>query len=207
MMKIALLASMFSMASAFYPSNPAKVNPGKSEALPWLPKPKNLEGYIGDVGFDPLRISDYVPMDYLREAELKHSRICMLAWSGYVAVDCGYRVFPVPEGWAELNSRTAHDVLVTDRLGGGPNGPLGQIFIWLAFAEMASWLGVSQMLQGSGREPGDFGFGKNFLPKDPKEAERRKLQELMNGRLAMVAFGAVVTQSVLFDTGFPYFSS
>ena len=58
----------------------------KSEALPFLPKPANLEGYVGDVGFDPLRISDYVPMDYLREAELKHSRICMLAWTGWVTV-------------------------------------------------------------------------------------------------------------------------
>ena len=42
----------------------------KSPALPFLPYPENLKGYVGDVGFDPLRISDYVPMDYLREAEL-----------------------------------------------------------------------------------------------------------------------------------------
>lgn len=44
----------------------------KSPAVPFLPYPESVKGYIGeDVAFDPLRISDYVPMDYLRESELK----------------------------------------------------------------------------------------------------------------------------------------
>ena len=44
----------------------------KSPAVPFLPYPENLKGYVGDdIGFDPLRISDYFPMDYLRESELK----------------------------------------------------------------------------------------------------------------------------------------
>jgi light-harvesting complex I chlorophyll a/b binding protein 1 len=44
----------------------------KSPAVPFLPYPENLKGYVGDdVAFDPLRISDYIPMDYLRESELK----------------------------------------------------------------------------------------------------------------------------------------
>ncbi|MGK3750555.1 MAG: hypothetical protein ACI8RD_002855 [Bacillariaceae sp.] len=48
------------------------LNAKKSAALPFLPYPENLAGYVGDdIGFDPLRISDYFPMDYLREAELK----------------------------------------------------------------------------------------------------------------------------------------
>jgi hypothetical protein len=48
------------------------LNAKKSAALPFLPYPENLTGYVGDdIGFDPLRISDYFPMDYLREAELK----------------------------------------------------------------------------------------------------------------------------------------
>jgi len=208
-MKLAILASILGMASAFAPANQAKqttaLSAEKSQALPFLPKPANLEGYLGDVGFDPLGVSNYIPMDYLREAEIKHGRICMLAWTGFVAVDAGMRVTPVPEGWEGLGARTAHDVLATSAGGGGPNGPLGQVFVWIAIAEAVSWIGLSQMLQGSGRAPGDFGFGLNYLPKDPAKAEAMKLKELKNGRLAMLAFSGVITQSVLYDKGFPYF--
>ena len=45
----------------------------KSPAIPFLPAPANCEGYVGNVGFDPLRVSEWgLPVDYLREAELKH---------------------------------------------------------------------------------------------------------------------------------------
>jgi hypothetical protein len=50
----------------------AETNAEKSPAVPFLPYPPNLKGYTGDdIGFDPLLISNYFPMDYLREAELK----------------------------------------------------------------------------------------------------------------------------------------
>ena len=53
-------------------SKATALNAEKSPAIPFLPYPENLKGYIGDdIGFDPLRISDYVAMDYLRESELK----------------------------------------------------------------------------------------------------------------------------------------
>merc|ERR1712029_850233 len=100
--KLAILASALGAASAFtVPQGTAKtstaLNAEKSKALPFLPYPENLAGYVGDAGFDPLRFSDFVPMDYLREAELKHARICMLATVGWVAVDSGMRVYPVPK--------------------------------------------------------------------------------------------------------------
>ena len=53
--------------------------------MPFLTKPKNLEGYVGDVGFDPLGFSDYFDMKWLRESELKHGRAAMLAAVGFVA--------------------------------------------------------------------------------------------------------------------------
>jgi len=200
-MKLAVLASLIGAASAFAPASTGvkttALNAEKSQALPFLPAPENLKGYVGDVGFDPLRISDYVPMDYLREAELKHGRICMLAWTGYVAVDVGLRITGVPAELASVSSLEAHNAAVVQ-------GGLGQIFLGIAALEMVSWLSISAMLQGSGRAPGDFGLGTKFLPKDEAKIEEMKLKELKNGRLAMMAFSGVVTQNVLTGSGFPY---
>lgn len=138
-------------------------------------------------------------MDYLREAELKHGRICMLAWTGFVVVDLGFRIYPLPEAWEGLTSATAHDPLVE-------YGALGNIALFAGLLEMVSYIGVAQMLQGSGREPGDFGLDPlNILKgKSTEEVNRWKLKELKNGRLAMLAFSGVVTQSVLTGHGFPY---
>ena len=41
----------------------------------------------GDVGFDPLGISDLIDVRWLREAELKHGRVCMLAATGMIVQD------------------------------------------------------------------------------------------------------------------------
>lgn len=172
----------------------------KSEALPFLPYPENLEGYAGDVGFDPLRFSDFAPMDFLREAELKHGRICMLAWTGFVAVDLGARIYPLPEAYEGLTSVTAHDALVQQ-------GAMSQIFLWISIIESLATVSLIQMMyEDSGREPGDFGLDPlGFLTdKTEDEVERMKLRELKNGRLAMLAFSGVVTQSVLTQGPFPY---
>lgn len=47
----------------------------KSKSVPFLEAPKNLNGLIGDKGFDPIGFSDYIDVRFLREAELKHGRI------------------------------------------------------------------------------------------------------------------------------------
>ena len=41
----------------------------------------------GDVGFDPLGISSLIDVKWLREAELKHGRVCMLASTGMIVQD------------------------------------------------------------------------------------------------------------------------
>jgi hypothetical protein len=61
------------------------------------------------------------------------------------------------------------------------------------------------MLRGSGREPGDFGFDPLGFGNDPAKLEDLRMKELANGRLAMFAFGGIVTQSVLTGNAFPYF--
>mmetsp|Transcript_22107 Transcript_22107/g.46096 ORF Transcript_22107/g.46096 Transcript_22107/m.46096 type:complete len:166 (+) Transcript_22107:196-693(+) len=165
--------------------------------MPFLPYPENLKGYVGeDIGFDPLGVSTYFPMDYLRESELKHGRIAMLAVAGYVAVDQGFVVHPLGQG---LSSAAAHDAMVA-------NGVMGNALVWIGFAELTGYLAVAEMLQGSGREPGNFGVGLQYLEgKSDEQIAKVKYQEIMNGRLAMLAFGGMVTQSILFEKGFPYF--
>jgi len=202
----AALLSLFGAVAGFAPStstskatttlNAETLKAEKSPAVPFLPFPENLKGYVGDdIAFDPLRISDYFPMDYLREAELKHARIAQLAIVGYITVDYGIVLHPLGQG---LSSSAAHNVMVE-------NGVMGNMFVFIGLFEIVSWLAVSEMLQGSGRAPGDFGWGLQYLEgKTDKEIELLKYQEIKNGRLAMMAFGGAVTQSVLYDVGFPY---
>jgi hypothetical protein len=48
------------------------------------------------------------------------------------------------------------------------------------------------MLQGSDRQPGDFGFDPLNLAKDTTKLARRQLVELKNGRLAMLGLSGMV---------------
>ena len=137
-------------------------------------------------------------MDFLREAELKHGRICQLAIVGFAAVDCGFRIFPTPEAYEGLTSVTAHDALVE-------YGAMGQLFLWIGIAESLSTVAVMQMLNGSGREPGDFGLDPvGFLNGGPEVVADMKLKEITHCRLAMIAFSGMVTQAVLTQGPFPY---
>jgi hypothetical protein len=52
-----------------------------------------------------------------------------------------------------------------------------------------------------GREAGDFGFDPLGCGKDPNALARRRIVELKNGRLAMIAFGGVIHQQLLTKQG------
>lgn len=193
---------LFEDAAVAEPAAPAKKVYKASESLPFLEQPPNLVGYVGDFGFDPFRFSDFLPVDFLREAELKHGRMAMLAVVGFTATDLGMRVYPIPEGYEGLTALTAHDALVKQ-------GAMLQLNLWFSIAEIVSVVAVYQMLNGSGREPGDFGFDPAQLltGKSKEYCDNMKLKELQNGRLAMLAFSGMVTQAALYDSHFPFISS
>merc|ERR1719327_850157 len=161
-----------------------------SEALPFLVKRPQLTGYVGDVGFDPLGFSEILPMDWLREAELKHCRVCMLATVGFAFTD-----FYTLPGF-EYSTLEAHDACVA-------SGAMSQLLLWIGLLEVVSLISIDQMLRGSGREAGDYGFDPLGFSNNGK-LEELQMKELANGRLAMFAFGGVVTQSVLTGNTFPY---
>merc|ERR1719436_604870 len=81
-----------------------------SKAVPFLPVSPALEGYVGEEdGFDPMGFSLAIDIAWLREAELKHARVCMLATVGWIATDLGMRI---PGPMERLSTINAHDYLV-----------------------------------------------------------------------------------------------
>merc|ERR1712228_1083768 len=79
------LASLVASASAFAPvqesaSMTTALNAEMSQSVPFLLKPKNLDG---NVGFDPLGFAEWFDIKWLREAEIKHGRTSMLATLGF----------------------------------------------------------------------------------------------------------------------------
>ena len=55
-----------------------------SVSVPFLKRPTNLDGtHAGDVGFDPLGLSEQFDLYTMMEAEVRHSRLAMLAVVGW----------------------------------------------------------------------------------------------------------------------------
>jgi len=194
------------------PENPYAMMPPVKEmspACPWLPFPEHLRAYPGgEAGFDPMGWSEEWPVPYMRECELKHGRITMLATLGWIATDLGVR-FP---GSVFQNTDTinAHNDLVKA-------GVMLPFLCAIGVAEIYGyWLFDQSGYAGNDadpdyfplgqiREPGDFYLGKNFLPSDPEKKRDMQLKELKNGRLAMLAFSGIATVSVAFGKKWPFF--
>ncbi len=155
-----------------------------SESVPFLKKPEKLDGsMVGDVGFDPLGFSSVADIKFLREAELKHGRVAMLAAAGSMFQDIA--TDPSYTGIANGAKMTAlHDTMVKQ-------GAMGQILVWIGFLEVFGTYALFQTLDGN-RAPGDFKFDPLGFGKKPEALKRYELAELKNGRLAMLGVGGMV---------------
>jgi hypothetical protein len=175
---------------------PSPTMMAKSKALPFLEAPAHLDGSMaGDVGFDPFGFGSAYSLKYMREAELKHGRICMLAVMGYISVDCGFYAPGAPH----VSSLLAHDVTVK-------SGHMLLLLFTVGIMESLSYGAIYEMLSGeSDRAPGDYGFDPFNYSKDVEKAPKYAEQELAHCRAAMLGFGGIVTQSAMFDVGFPYY--
>ena len=115
----------------------------------------------------------------------------MLAFVGFIFTD----FYHLP-GF-EYTTLEAHDACVA-------SGAMSQLLLWIGLLEVISFIGIDQMLRGSGRAPGDYGFDPLGFGSDPDKLKSLQIKELANGRLAMFGFSGIVTQSVLTGNSFPY---
>eukprot|EP00287_Rhodomonas_sp_CCMP768_P014385 CAMPEP_0196757268 /NCGR_PEP_ID=MMETSP1091-20130531/103577_1 /TAXON_ID=302021 /ORGANISM="Rhodomonas sp., Strain CCMP768" /LENGTH=242 /DNA_ID=CAMNT_0042106039 /DNA_START=368 /DNA_END=1096 /DNA_ORIENTATION=- len=162
-----------------------------SESVPFLKTPTNLDGSLpGDVGFDPLGFSEVFDIKVLREAELKHGRIAMLATLGYLVQEA--YVLPFFEKVPPIQ---AHDMLVK-------SGGMSQILLWTSFLEIFGGIALFQTIQGR-RYPGDFAFDPLGLSQgnNAGKFEQYQLAEIKHCRLAMIAFSGFVHQGFITKQG------
>lgn len=199
MMKIATIAALLAgSASAFSPSSNGRVstaiNAEKSASLPFMNRPALLDGSMaGDVGFDPLGLSniDDVGIDlyWLREAEVKHARVAMLAVVGILQVE----IFGPAPGCEMATDKCQMDAFW--QIWGAHPQYIAFALIMITITEMISGIAATQGRESGERAPGDFGldplgFGKG----DPEKFARLQGQEIANGRLAMWAAAGEIMQ-------------
>mmetsp|Transcript_5235 Transcript_5235/g.7718 ORF Transcript_5235/g.7718 Transcript_5235/m.7718 type:complete len:202 (+) Transcript_5235:48-653(+) len=147
--------------------------------------------------FDPLKLSEtYTPLvPFFRESELRHGRTAMLAVVGFVIPE----IFRLPGDAYSFEAvgkvTDAHNALIV--------GPMHQLLLWISLWDIVIGIPAITALNKGEREAGDFGFTW-LMPKDEAGKKKRVDQELLNGRLAMMAIGGIATQTVLTGHGFPY---
>ena len=130
------------------------------------------EGAWGRFEFDPLGFStktEVVP--YLREAELKHGRLAMLAWVGMVVPDFvrlpgekfSFEAVPV--------SIDAHEAFR------GASGVNAQILFWISIVELCC---AKKVFEWNSLEvAGDYGL-TSWFPSDEEGQKKMRLSELKN---------------------------
>jgi len=142
------------------------------------------------VAWDPLGFTELYKVSgnnpdvaWLREAELKHGRMSMMAIVGIMFQEAGlHDPYWAPAGVPWYDAPTAAPPLASYGL-----------LVFMGLVEGSNSAGMMDLWNGQTdtREPGDYGWGKSFLSTDPVAADKMRLKELKNGRLAMLAFAGV----------------
>ena len=192
MSKIVVLAAG---ATAFVATKPvATLAPMKS--ITSLEDVGVVEAFPGF--FDPLALSEgksEVRVKFLREAELKHGRVAMLAATGFLVAEKFHPLFgasidsPSYMAFQQTPLQTFWPIVV-----GG-----------IALIEAASALTTFENpLQGAGwwslkadHAPGDLGFDPLGLKPAGADLKEMQTKELQNGRLAMLGIAGMVAQELV----------
>jgi len=143
-----------------------------------------------DRNFEFNGVMTYPHVQWLRESELKHGRVCMLAVVGIV-VQSQVTIPGYPE---------QHDFLkVLGDCYDSKVGTLGlvQISVFAMIVE-GKWFPANAWIGQMDREAGDLGFDPLKLSKKPNfDLKTMQLKELKNGRLAMIAMAGFAANAVI----------
>jgi len=175
--------------------------PSMSQAMPFMQRPAALTGSLaGDVGFDPLGFakSEAELMNY-REAEVKHSRLAMLAAAGWPVSEILDKKLASVFGLSPA-------VDSSDRVPSLLNGGLEKIspIYWALVLGVGAVVELSGMQNSSkeGYVPGDYKFDPlGLYPKDADGQKKMQLSEIKHGRLSMIAITAFAVQEAVTKIG------
>jgi len=196
-MKLVITAILAGSAAAFAPA--AKTSSSTSLQMSF----ENELGAQEPLGFfDPLGLladADQERFDRLRAVELKHGRICQLAFLGYLTTWSGIRL-PGSLGdvpFADIPG--GHDAVFKVPLFG-----IAQIIALAGVLELGGWK------QKEGSFPGDFSaspFPVGYIG-SPSEEQQLKLraQELNQGRAAQMGVLGVLVHEQLDGNPFIFFN-
>lgn len=134
---------------------------------------------------DPLNLASTFDNNWLREAELKHGRICMLGIAGFLSVDAGLK-FP-GAAFEGVSATDAHDKMVES----------GHMWALLFVVGACELIHASVVVPKLDADWGDYEPGNYGLDPLNLDTPYRRESELKNGRLAMLAFGGMITQAAL----------
>ena len=136
---------------------------------------------------------------YMREAEIKHSRLAMLAVVGW----------PLAELWDKPIADSIGLPSLLTQSGESPsllNGGLDKIgsAYWVAIISLAGIIELENMKmkdeKGKAYVAGDCNFDPlNFLPSDKKGQMEMMTKEIKHGRIAMMALLGFVAQEALYN--------
>jgi hypothetical protein len=188
-MKIAcLILALLSSVTSFTPNTQ---NAAASTSMSAL---SDMAGFTSPFkGFDPLGLADLgseETLAWFRAAELKHSRVAMLATTGYLVQAAGFH-FP-----GMLSKDVSFESLSTmkpfDAWDAVPEGGKEQIIGAIFLAEIISESQPAHYLKG-GDLPTIIFPQFDFSRVDEATLKTKRDRELNNGRLAMIAIMSFVS--------------
>mmetsp|Transcript_18175 Transcript_18175/g.23232 ORF Transcript_18175/g.23232 Transcript_18175/m.23232 type:complete len:205 (-) Transcript_18175:68-682(-) len=187
-MKVAAtLVALAGVANAFAPAQ----NVNKGTAL------SAVEDMAGSTmpfkAFDPLGLATLgsdSTLAWFRAAELKHSRVAMLATSGYLLQAAGFH-FPGMLS-SDVSFETLSAMKPLDAWDAVPDLGKAQIYFTIFFAEVVSEAKGTHYTKG-GDYPTIVFPNINFASSDPEKLKVQQSRELNNGRLAMIAIMSFVS--------------